>query len=262
MSAMVESRAAAIVLAGGKSRRLGRDKASEPLLGVPLLQRVLDRLSGVVSEFVVVTAPGQVLPELTSPARLTVVEDVYPGAGPLGGLFTGLRAVSEDVALAVACDMPLVAPELAHLLLSLIPGHDAVVPVADGRLQPLCAAYARSCIEPMQRRLDAGELKLTALLDDLDVVEVPPEAWRPLDSEGLSFLNVNREEDLARAEALLGGAARLTPPTPGPRCEVWYGNRRCGRPATHRTRHSGIHVCAVDAAVWGALYEEVEEPGA
>jgi molybdopterin-guanine dinucleotide biosynthesis protein A len=261
MSAMVESRAAAIVLAGGKSTRLGRDKASEPLLGVPLLQRVLDRLMGVVSEFVVVTAPGQVLPELTSPARLTVVEDVYPGAGPLGGLFTGLRAVSEDVALAVACDMPLVAPELARLLLSLIPGHDAVVPVADGAPQPLCAAYSRSCLGPMQRRIEARKLKLTDLLDDLDVVHVAPEAWRALDAEGLSFLNVNREEDLARAEALLS-ETRLRPSTAGPRCQVWYGSRRCGRPATHRTRHSGINVCAVDAAVWGALYEEVEEPGA
>ncbi|HLF70552.1 MAG TPA: NTP transferase domain-containing protein, partial [Dehalococcoidia bacterium] len=94
-------KAAAIVLAGGQSSRLGRDKASELLLGRPLLQHVLDRLAGLVDEIVVVRAAGQGLPELSATAALTVVEDVYTGAGPLGGIQAGLAAARAPVGLAV-----------------------------------------------------------------------------------------------------------------------------------------------------------------
>jgi molybdopterin-guanine dinucleotide biosynthesis protein A len=193
---------AAIVLAGGKSTRLGRDKASEPLLGVPLLQRVLDRLEGLVDEYVVVVRAGQVLPPLSA-HDVKVVEDLYPETGPLGGIYTGLSAVRALHAVVVACDMPLLQRPLIAELLRLAPGHDAVVPLSDGLPQPLCATYARACLEPARRQLEAGNLKVAGLFDHVRTLYLQPEAWRRFDAGGRSFLNLNREEDLEHAAALL-----------------------------------------------------------
>jgi len=202
--------AAAIVLAGGKSTRLGRDKASEPLLGVPMLQRVLDRLSGLVDEFVIVRRAGQVLPAV-SLSDLTVVEDIYPDSGPLGGIYTGLQATTAPRAVAVACDMPLLRRELVAELLRLAPDHDLVVPVSEEFPQPLCAVYAKACLEPIRQQLETGNFKITGFFGRLRPRYLQPPEWRPFDPEGLSFMNLNREEDLARAAALLAaeeGAGR------------------------------------------------------
>jgi len=197
-----EPKAAAIVLAGGKSKRLGRDKASEPLLGRPLLQHVLDRLAGLVEEYVVVSAVGQTLPHVEAPA-LRVAEDLYPETGPLGGIYTGLCATAAPYAVAVACDMPLLQPSLVAELLRRAPGHDLVVPVSEEFPQPLCAVYSQACREAFRRQLETGNYKITAAFGRLKPLYLKPEDWRPFDPEGLSFLNLNREEDLQRVAALL-----------------------------------------------------------
>jgi molybdopterin-guanine dinucleotide biosynthesis protein A len=194
--------AAAIILAGGKSTRLGRDKASEPLLGVPMLQRVINRFAGLVDEYVVVRARGQLLPPLDAPA-LTVVEDLYPETGPLGGMYTGLRAATAEHGIVVACDMPLLQPQLIQELIRLGPGHDLVVPVSEDFPQPLCAVYAKACLQPMKRQLDAGSYKITGFFGNLKPLYLRPDDWRRFDPDGLSFQNLNREEDLRRAEDLL-----------------------------------------------------------
>lgn len=205
---MASGEFAAIVLAGGRSIRLGRDKASEPLLGVPMLQRVLDRLDGLVGEFVIVKARGQRLPDTAASAPIKVVEDLYPESGPLGGLYTGLQAMDLEAGLAVACDMPLLQPALVREIFRLLPGNDAVVPMSHDYAQPLCAAYSKACIEPIRRQLDGGRLKLMSFYSDVRVLEVPPEVWRRFDPDGVSFQNLNRDEDLARAESLLRAEQR------------------------------------------------------
>jgi len=200
----------AIVLAGGKSTRFGRDKASELLLGRPLLQHVLSRLGDVVAEFVIVKARGQALPSFEAPGPVTVAEDLYPESGPLGGLYTGLSALRAEAALAVACDMPLLQPALVDQLFGLLPGHDVVVPVSEDYAQPLCAVYTKACLGPIRRRLEAGQFKLMGFFEDVRVLEVPPESWRRSDPEGLSFRNLNRLADLAEVEALL--RSEVSPP--------------------------------------------------
>jgi molybdopterin-guanine dinucleotide biosynthesis protein A len=193
----------AIVLAGGKSTRLGRDKASEMLLGRPLLQHVLDRVRGVADEIVVVRRAGQVLPALEAGVDVKVVEDVYRDTGPLGGLYTGLQALRGPQAVTVACDMPLLQPQLLLELLRLGVEHDAVVPVRDSMPEPLCACYSRACLPVVERCLEAGAYKLSGFFDAIDVLYLDPEVWRRFDPEGLSFQNLNREEDKQRIEGLL-----------------------------------------------------------
>jgi molybdopterin-guanine dinucleotide biosynthesis protein A len=206
-----------IVLAGGKSTRLGRDKASEVLEGRTLLQRAIDAVEGLAASLVIVKAGGQHLPGLRSFAPISTVEDAYANAGPLGGIYTGLLALRSSgpetplqgplAALVVACDMPLLQPVLLRELLHLIPGHDAVVPVREGLPEPLCAVYTTACAEPARRLLDQGAYKLAGLLEHVDTLLVPEDRWRALDPEGLSFLNVNREADLEYARLVISRRA-------------------------------------------------------
>jgi molybdenum cofactor guanylyltransferase len=200
---------AAIIMAGGKSTRLGRDKASETLLGRPMLQHVIDRVSRVVDEIVVVKARGQTLPEVTSELPLRVAEDLYPDCGPLGGIYTGLSSTDAGRSLAVACDMPLLAEPLLRELLRRSDGCDVVMPVL-AYPEPLHAVYGRACIDPIRERLDAGQLKITNFLGAVHVCYAREDDCRRFDPDLRSFSNTNTEEDLNRARELLateGGGA-------------------------------------------------------
>jgi len=197
----------AVVLAGGQSRRLGQDKASALLGGVPLLQHVLDRLNGVATDISVVCRPGQVLPALDG-KEVTSVFDRYAGAGPLGGLYAGLETALYQRVIALGCDTPFVSPALLRRLLERISDHDAAVPVVCGQPQPLCAVYTKAALRPARARIEAGKLRLTDLLDDLDTYLMVEAEWRPIDPEGLSFTNLNTAADFERAERLLGSETR------------------------------------------------------
>jgi molybdopterin-guanine dinucleotide biosynthesis protein A len=196
----------AIVLAGGRSTRLGRDKASELLLGRPLLQHVIDRVAPLVDEVNVVRAAAQQLPEITAPIPVRVVEDAFPETGPLGGICTGLAAASAERCIAAACDMPLLSEALLRELLQRSTEWDVVMPVLEYP-EPLYAVYSRACIEPMRAQLDAGRLKITGFLGAVRVCYVRKDECRTFDPELLSFANTNTEEELARVEGLLRAAA-------------------------------------------------------
>jgi molybdopterin-guanine dinucleotide biosynthesis protein A len=196
------SRPSAIILAGGRSRRFGRDKAGAELLGSPLLQHVVERLAGVCDEIIVVTRKRQRLMPLDD-RRFRVVEDLYAEVGPLGGLCTGLTAASTPQALCVACDMPLLQVPLLAELSRLGASHRAVVPVYQGLTQPLCASYSKACVALLEEEIKAGNYRLQQVVDLLSPVYLQPIQWQPFDPDGLSFFNVNRAEDLERAAAII-----------------------------------------------------------
>jgi len=202
-------RYAAMIMAGGKSTRLGRDKASETLLGRPLLQHVIDRVSALVEEIIVVSAPGQSLPPVSTSVPLRVAEDLYPDCGPLGGIFTGLHATEAERCLAVACDMPLLSEALLRELLRRSPACDVVMPVL-AFPEPLHAVYGRACIEPIRERLDAGQLKITNFLGAVNVCYMKEDECRRFDPDLRSFSNTNTEDDLNRARELLATEERGT----------------------------------------------------
>jgi molybdopterin-guanine dinucleotide biosynthesis protein A len=134
-----------IILAGGGSSRLGRDKASEPVNGRPLLQWAADRLEQAAAEIVVVKAAGQRLPSIETRKPLKVAEDILAGRGPLAGIHSGLQSASHDLSIAAGCDMPLLCVPLLRQLCHLADGYDVVMPTRGGQPQPLHAVYRRSC---------------------------------------------------------------------------------------------------------------------
>ena len=196
-----------IVLAGGMSRRLGRDKAVETIEGQSLISRVLDSLSHVAQELVVVVNNHEREEELALPDSVVVAVDIYPDTGSLGGIFTGLSASSNHWGFVVACDMPFLNLELLEYLLSQRGGHDVVVPVIDHRPEPTHAAYSRVCLPAIETRLRANDLKIAKFFDDVRAKYVSQRNIEDLDPGGLSFFNVNTEEDLTRARMLAGEGA-------------------------------------------------------
>ncbi len=191
-----------IVLAGGLSRRLGRDKAVEPIGSEPLVARVIGRLDTLTDETVVVVNSKARGDELPLPPSAATVVDIYPDSGSLGGIYTGLTAAGNDWGIVVACDMPFLNTELLAYMLTLRQGYDAVVPVLSGYPEPTHAVYSKFCLPQIECRLKAGQLKISGFFDDIRVRFVSEQEVDALDAERLSFFNVNTPEDLKRAVRL------------------------------------------------------------
>jgi molybdenum cofactor guanylyltransferase len=206
-----------IVLAGGHSERMGRDKAWIPLAGKPMIQWVLDAVAGACQYSLVVSRRADRVPELD----VSVVEDRYPIRGPLTGLHAGLKAAPTDLCVVVACDLPLVRPELLRYLAWAIgPAHGAVPYVSElapprlgdrpsargAGLQPLCAAYRRACIGPLEKLLANRTVQAVLLASVVKARIIGPEEWGVMDPAGRSFFNVNYPEDVADAARLLAGS--------------------------------------------------------
>ena len=191
-----------IVLAGGLSRRLGRDKAVEPIDGQPLILRVINRLEPLTDEIVVVVNSDARGKELPLPDTVRVTLDVFADSGSLGGIYSGLSAASNAWGFVVACDMPFLNQELIAHLLALRSDSDAVVPVLDGYPEPTHAAYSKPCLPHIERRLKAGQLKIAGFFDSVSVRYVSEADIERFEADRLSFFNVNTQDDLARAVSL------------------------------------------------------------
>jgi molybdopterin-guanine dinucleotide biosynthesis protein A len=181
---------------------LGRDKALETIGGQSLVRRVIDRISHVTEEIVVVVAEQSQADALPLDEGHRVALDRYPGGGALGGIFTGLAAAQHQWGIAVACDMPFLNLGLVRRMLCLRQGADAVVPMLRGWPEPTHAIYSKTCLPFMEERLLAGDPKISRFFDKVRVAYLPEEEIAAVDPEYLSFFNVNTPDDLARAREL------------------------------------------------------------
>ncbi len=194
-----------VVLAGGRSRRLGRDKAVELVGGEPLISRVVARMSEVADEIVVVVNEIERASRLPLPQDAVVVVDAYADKGSLGGIFSGLRAGREDWAIVVACDMPFVNVALLRHMLDQTDECDAVVPILDGRPEPIHAAYSKTCLPAIEKKIQADDLKIAGFFDDVRVKFVDQIEVEKFDPDPLSFFNITTEQDLQKAAELVSG---------------------------------------------------------
>jgi molybdopterin-guanine dinucleotide biosynthesis protein A len=179
-----------VILAGGLSRRMGRDKASLPAGDGTLIEHLVRRLTPVVDETIVAGGSGR--PELSG---VRMVEDNYPGLGPLAGMHAGLAAARYPHVWVVGCDLPDADPALANLLLGLAAGYDAVVPRIDAEPQGVCALYDRALVSRIDGLLASGERRVKALLAASNVRYVTSEELRAVDPELRSFRNINTAAD-------------------------------------------------------------------
>ena len=182
--------------------RLGRDKALEVVGESNLLQRVVSQLSPFKSDIFIVIANGKFLPQFADYPRFTIVTDIYPGRGALGGIHAGLAASNSFYNLVVAGDMPFLNQALLQYMVQVSPGFDLVVPRVGELVEPLHAVYAKSCQAPIERLLNQGEVRVRALFALVKVRYIESDEISRFDPEHRSFFNVNTEADLKMAQQL------------------------------------------------------------
>jgi molybdopterin-guanine dinucleotide biosynthesis protein A len=190
-----------IILAGGKSSRLGRNKALQVVGGRSLVQWVIDRLAIISTEIIMATAHGEPIP-CSSHVPVETVGDIYPEKGPLGGIHSGLTASSSSQAIVVGCDTPFLSVGLLRYMTQICPTCDIVVPRMKEKVEPLCAVYSRNCIAPIQELLKLNELRIIKLFGMVTVRYIEEDEINRFDPEHLSFFNVNSQADLDRARRL------------------------------------------------------------
>jgi molybdopterin-guanine dinucleotide biosynthesis protein A len=190
----------AVILAGGKSRRFGRDKSLLELAGQSLIERAVGRLAPVSDEILVVANEPDRYEALHLPVRF--VADRVRGMGSLMGIYSGLSAARHRFALVVACDMPFLSESLLRYMIPLADGSDVVIPRLGQMLEPLHAIYGKTCLPHMAKLLDRHESKITAFFEDVRVRYVEEHEIARFDPEHLSFLNVNQPEDWRRVQEI------------------------------------------------------------
>lgn len=186
-----------ILLAGGKSRRMGEDKRFLLIGEHTLFERTLAVLQSIFQTVCVVIAQDS--PPLE--AGVPVVRDLVAGCGSLGGLYTGLKHTHTEYVFAVACDMPFLNPTLVRHMVSLKDKADIVMVRLEQGLQPTHALYSRRCLPVIEGMLHARQLKIQYLAThpSLHTRLVSDSELRMIDHEGLSFINVNTPADLDAA---------------------------------------------------------------
>lgn len=201
-----------VILAGGKSRRMGENKALLQLEEDSLIEHVIRRMRPVADELLLITNTPDEFAHLDLPMHA----DILPNTGALGGIYTGLTYASHDALLCVACDSPFLEPKLLTYLVSILGEYDVVMPYTHKgvgvrnpshsdevriTLQTLCAAYSKRCLPIIKSMLQEFELRVHALAERAHIKRISPDVWQKFDPEGKSFFNINTPEDLDRAQS-------------------------------------------------------------
>jgi molybdopterin-guanine dinucleotide biosynthesis protein A len=183
----------AAILAGGRARRLGgQDKSALIVDGRRFIDRQREALQPLTDRIVLIGYRG------AHPAPFPVEHDRWPDTGPLGGLATALLTATTDRVLVLACDLPYVTTQFLAFLADVDPGATAVIPICDGRWQPLCAVYARRAADTLVAALARGDRAVAPAVSQLRPRLIGRDEWAPFDRSGHLLANVNTPDDLAR----------------------------------------------------------------
>lgn len=180
---------------------MGRDKALVPLMGKPIIEHVLERISGLGDEILITTNRPQDYAYL----GLRMAQDSNPGAGALAGLKTALQASHGERVLVLACDLPFVNKDLLKHLISLSDQADVTVPYREGEYEPFLAIYAKTCLSAIEESLKLGQMRVTSFYPLVKVLALDEQEIATFDPLGLSFFNINTPDELSKAERMLNG---------------------------------------------------------
>jgi len=184
----------AVILAGGKNSRMGRNKAFLKIKGKTFIERQIELLRKVFDEIII----SANTPSEYEYLDLHVAEDVFPNKGPLGGIYTGLILSNSFYTFMLACDMPFVEVELIKHLKGLTEGYDAVVPKSERGLEPLHAFYSKDCIVPIKKELDLNNLRIISFFPDVRVKTVELDSLASSKNFNNSIKNLNTMEEYER----------------------------------------------------------------
>ncbi len=183
----------AIILAGGKSSRMGYDKAFIKVGGTVLIKRQLKLLKSFFKEIIIVTNT----PHKYRLRGVKVIKDIIPGQGPLGGIYSGLVASSSTYNFVVACDMPFINLQLIKYMVSLKDNFDTVVPRIKNGYEPLFAIYAKNCIPIIENALKENKLNVSTVFQKAKTIFISQREIEKFDKKLLFLANINTQDELA-----------------------------------------------------------------
>jgi molybdopterin-guanine dinucleotide biosynthesis protein A len=181
----------AAILVGGKSSRMGSNKAFLELKGKTFIELQIDLLREIFDDIFISANTSSEYEYL----NLSIFKDVYPGKGPLGGIYTSLINSSSLHTFMLACDMPFIGPELINHLKDLTKEYDVVIPKSEKGLEPLHAFYSKKCIDPIKRSLEEDNLRITSFFPHVNVKIVELDNLNLSDSFKNSIKNLNTRDD-------------------------------------------------------------------
>jgi molybdopterin-guanine dinucleotide biosynthesis protein A len=182
-----------VILVGGKSRRMGRDKAFLELAGKTLFERVLDLFRANFERILLIGDNA----DRFSVYGIPIVPDIYSGSS-LGGIYTGLYHAETDYVFAASCDLPFPSEVVLRYLCDLRDGYDAVVATTADGYEPLFALYSKSCLGPIRTLIESGDYCAFAYFHLVRVRYVPYAELSPLDRDRNAFVNVNTPEEFIK----------------------------------------------------------------
>lgn len=191
------------IIAGGKSSRMGTDKSFVMVAGKPLIEHVLERVSGLGQVATILIANK---PDAYAYLNLPMYGDVLPDKGSLGGIYTALHYSQTDNTLTVPCDTPFIQPALLRYILMLQASEgspfDVIVPRVENYPQGLHALYSKACLGPIHERIDADRLNVIGFYPQVRVRYIDEPEYQSFDPRGLTFFNINTPDELAQAQQI------------------------------------------------------------
>ena len=183
-----------VILAGGKSRRYGKNKAFVKIDNVPLIERVTKVMESIFQDLVIITNT----PDEYAYLKFPMYEDLIKGLGPIGGIYTALSSIKNDAGFFVACDMPFLNSHLIQYMLKIKDDYDVVIPRISGKMEALHSLYARKCLPAIKNLIACKEYQVFRFFPDISVHYVEEKEIRRFDPELKSFFNINRPEELKK----------------------------------------------------------------
>lgn len=194
-----------IILAGGKSIRFGHDKILEKINNTSLLDQVISQVEPISKDIIIVTANERAFTHLANRKNIRIINDIIPGMGSLGGIYTGLVESRTHQNLVVAADMPFLNRSLLRYMIRVAEGYDFTLPHVNNWYEPLHAVYSKNCIGPAKAIFDEGKKIIVELFKYVKVRYVEAEEIDRYDPQHLSFFNINTQQDMERALKIIGG---------------------------------------------------------
>ena len=187
------------ILAGGRSRRMGREKALLKLGSSTLIERVIAAAAPLTADWMLIAPRKRTFSHL----ELPILPDLRPGLGPLGGLHTALKRAACPLLLLLACDLPFLTTDFLRFMLAQLGHHQALVPRSPTGLQPLCALYTRACLPAVEAAIQGDQLHVPSFYDEVDLRLLEPSEWQAFDVHDLLFTNLNTPAEYQRAGRLV-----------------------------------------------------------
>ena len=196
----MNTKVSGVILAGGKSTRLGFDKSIVPFIDRPLIAWVVDVMCSITDDCIIVTNEPGKFASMFEDVRF--VQDALPIAATLVGIYSGLLAARYSHALVVGCDMPFLNRKLLQYLINRVPDCDVVIPRHEKGLESLHAVYSKACLSPIKNLLQQEKVRVTRFFSEVDVCYVEERTLQQFDPQKLSLVNINTPEDWEYAQAL------------------------------------------------------------